>query len=123
MEGAWQWTLVYSYLKLSSGKLSVFRAILQAFGALMFLSEAKGRGGKSIWASFTVNTLRSNAKRIHSLRGDREQSDTSCHQNYRLLALRESDDGSWRVLEISGWFFHHCVCVRMELGSSVLTSV
>jgi hypothetical protein len=67
--------LVSSYLKLSSGKLLRFRAIWQAFGALMFLSEAKGRGGKAAWASFTVNTLRSNAKRIHSLRVDREQSE------------------------------------------------
>jgi hypothetical protein len=69
--------LVYSYLKLASGKLFRFRAIWQAFGALMFLSEAKGGRGKAVWASFTVNTLRSNVKRIHYLRVDREQSDSA----------------------------------------------
>jgi hypothetical protein len=75
MEGAWLWTLVYSYLKLSPGKLYRFSAICQAFCALTFLSEAKGTGGKADGASFTVDTLRSYANRILSLRGDRKQSD------------------------------------------------
>jgi hypothetical protein len=51
--------LLQLYLKLSLGKLSHFSAIWQAFGALMFLLEPKGRGGKAARASFTVNTLSS----------------------------------------------------------------
>jgi hypothetical protein len=51
--------LSYTYLNLSSGELSrFFRAIWRAFGALQFFGAKWTRGYKAVWASFTVNTLK-----------------------------------------------------------------
>jgi hypothetical protein len=57
--------LLHSNLSFFFGKLLNLSNILQAFGALMFLLEPKGRSEKDACSSFTVNIVSERISRLN----------------------------------------------------------